>query len=112
MDRTDTDYALITVKETAALLGQSRQKVYRWLQSGELPGLVRFGRNCYVVRQKIEDWLQKTSENGPRAQDFQSQGQIKQHKESTSCNGLLTASKRRDTVQNGTDGRLVDPDKE
>jgi excisionase family DNA binding protein len=50
------DRMLLRPAEVSVLLGLSRSKVYRMIESGELPSL-RIGRAVRVPRRAFEDWL-------------------------------------------------------
>ena len=48
---------LISVEETADLIGVSRSVAYRWARLGCLPGAVNLGGRWYVRRLPILAWL-------------------------------------------------------
>jgi len=49
---------LLTIRETARLLGLSPWVAYRLAREGKLPGLVRLGgRRLFVKRKVLEAWL-------------------------------------------------------
>jgi len=52
----DTLPELISVTAAAKLLGVSRASAYRAVAAGELP-TKKFGRRLYVVRRKLNAWL-------------------------------------------------------
>ena len=52
------DLRLLTPRQTASVLGQDLRRVYRWIEAGELPGVIRIGQRAYVVRAELEQWIQ------------------------------------------------------
>lgn len=52
----DNDRRLLKPAEVAELLSVSPRKIYKLLQSGELPGL-RIGSTIRVDPSKLKDWL-------------------------------------------------------
>jgi excisionase family DNA binding protein len=55
---------LLTVKEVAALLRVSAQTLYKMLDNGEIPA-VKVGSQWRFDRERIRDWLQQRSSEGP-----------------------------------------------
>lgn len=49
--------ALITVSEAASLLRQSVEAVYKMIQRGHLPGVLRIGRRIRVDSRVLVEWL-------------------------------------------------------
>lgn len=60
-----TDALLLRPAEAAELLGMSRSKVYELAQSGQLPGVVRFGGSVRIHRAILEAALAEQA-NGTR----------------------------------------------
>jgi len=48
---------LLSIRETAQLLGRPERVLYRWASEGRLPGLRRIGRALYVARPELLEWL-------------------------------------------------------
>jgi excisionase family DNA binding protein len=48
---------LMTIEETAVVLGVSKRVIYRWAAERRLPGLRRIGRALYVARPEVLAWL-------------------------------------------------------
>jgi len=48
---------LLTVGELAAYLGRHRSTIWRWLESGYLPGGMDIGGRRYWSRAAINEWL-------------------------------------------------------
>lgn len=48
---------LLTPEEVSRLLRLSKSKVYALIQTNELPGIVRLGRNVRVSRRRLEAWI-------------------------------------------------------
>ncbi|NMR32477.1 helix-turn-helix domain-containing protein [Arthrobacter sp. SF27] len=62
----------LTVDQLAAILGNNRVTVYRWLQSGELPG-IKLGKTWIILRDEVRDYLMskhnQTRPSGTAGQD-------------------------------------------
>lgn len=55
---TDTQPALMTIKETSALTGFSEVTLYKWARINKIPSK-RFGRSVRFSRRDIDAWLVK-----------------------------------------------------
>lgn len=58
--------ALMSVPDAAKFLGLSRASAYRYADAGELP-VKRFGRRVYVVRARLNEFLQSDEPSTPEA---------------------------------------------
>lgn len=48
---------LLKVEQAAKLLNVSRSGLYVLLTSGEIPGVIRFGRSVRIRRDALEAWI-------------------------------------------------------
>lgn len=65
MELRQDERMVLTVEETARLLGIGRSLAWRLVSEGELPS-VRLGRRVRVPRGELEGWLQQHSHDNKK----------------------------------------------
>ena len=69
MQTHDVDRLTLTIAEAAKVLGIGRTKAFEMARSGELPGVVKFGRTYRISKPVLLRWLgAEPAENGHRQQ--------------------------------------------
>lgn len=58
---------VLDARDLAALLGESRDMVYKRLRRGSIPGILRLGRSVRVSRPVFERWLESSPPPTSRA---------------------------------------------
>jgi excisionase family DNA binding protein len=53
------DALLLKIPEVAALLQISKTKAWEMASRGDIPGVVRLGRNVRVSRVALEEWVRE-----------------------------------------------------
>jgi excisionase family DNA binding protein len=57
---------LLTVRETAALLGYSEANIYKMAEANQLPGIKRIGRRLRFSRVALVSWLASDEQRASR----------------------------------------------
>jgi excisionase family DNA binding protein len=63
-DLNDENRLLVRVEEAGQMLGLSRAKSYAMVLNGEMPGIVRIGRNVRISVRMLRSWVKGQEDAG------------------------------------------------